>query len=108
MSILWEVGAYVLITMAELCISVIGLQLAFEEAPDHMKSMITGVWLCTVFLGDMLAGWFSRLYTQTTPGNFFGMMTIMMMIVTVIFYYVGKRFEHGGVAAGDSRAAKGR
>jgi POT family proton-dependent oligopeptide transporter len=92
-SILWEVGAYVLITAAELCISAIGLQLAFEEAPEHMKSMITGVWLCTVFLGDILAGLFSRLYTQTTPGNFFGMMTVMIAIVTVAFYLVGKRFE---------------
>jgi proton-dependent oligopeptide transporter, POT family len=96
-SILWEVGAYVLITAAELCISAIGLQLAFEEAPEHMKSMITGVWLCTVFLGDILAGLFSRLYTQTTPGNFFGMMTVMIAIVTVVFYQVGKRFDRKGV-----------
>lgn len=97
-SILWEVGAYVLITAAELCISAIGLQLAFEEAPEHMKSMITGVWLCTVFFGDILAGLFSRLYTLTTPGNFFGMMTVMIAIVTVAFYQVGKRFERKGVS----------
>ncbi|TFH65920.1 MAG: MFS transporter [Candidatus Zixiibacteriota bacterium] len=96
-SILWEVGAYVLITAAELCISAIGLQLAFEEAPEHMKSMITGLWLCTVFFGDILAGLFSRLYTQTTPGNFFGMMTVMIALVTVAFYQVGKRFERKGV-----------
>jgi POT family proton-dependent oligopeptide transporter len=94
-SILWEIGAYVLITMAELCISVVGLQLAFEEAPDHMKSMITGIWLFTVFLGDSLAALFARIYTATTPTNFFGMMTIMMVIVTVIFYIIGRRFEHG-------------
>jgi len=94
-SIMWELGAYILITMAELCISVVGLQLAFEEAPDRMKSMITGVWLCTVFLGDSLAAWFSRIYTKTTPGNYFGMMTIMIAVVTILFYYVGKRFEHG-------------
>jgi proton-dependent oligopeptide transporter, POT family len=92
-SILWEVGAYVLITAAELCISAIGLQLAFEEAPDSMKSMITGVWLCTVFLGDIFAGIFSRIYTKTTPGSFFGMMTVMMILVTIAFYQVGKRFE---------------
>ncbi len=92
-SILWELGAYILITMAELCISVVGLQLAFEEAPDRMKSMITGIWLFTVFVGDALAAWFSRLYTQTTPGTYFGGMTIMIAGVTVAFYYVAKRFE---------------
>lgn len=93
-SILWEAVAYILITMAELCISVIGLQMAFEEAPQHMKSLITGIWLCTVFLGDVLAGWFSRLYTRMTPGDYFGTMTLMILVVTVIFYYVGRRFEH--------------
>ncbi|MBI5267265.1 MAG: MFS transporter [candidate division Zixibacteria bacterium] len=93
-NIMWELAAYILITAAELCISVVGLQLAFEEAPVHMKSMITGVWLFTIFLGDTLASWFSRLYTDTTPGNYFGGMTIMIAVVTVLFYFVGRRFEH--------------
>ncbi|MGB5107800.1 MAG: oligopeptide:H+ symporter [Candidatus Zixiibacteriota bacterium] len=98
-SILWEVGAYVLMTAAELCISAIGLQLAFEEAPDSMKSMITGVFWFTVFLGDILAGFFARVYTQTTPGNFFAMMTGMIAVVTVAFYYVGTRFERRSTVA---------
>jgi len=102
-SIAWELGAYILITMAELCISVVGLQLAFEEAPDRMKSMITGIWLFTVFLGDTLAAWFSRIYTTMTPGNYFGMMTIMIAVVTLLFYYVGRRFEHG--TANNSRTS---
>ena len=92
-SILWELGAYILITMAELCISVVGLQLAFEEAPERMKSMITGIFLCTVFLGDSLAAWFSRIYTGMAPANYFGMMTLMITVVTVLFYFVGRRFE---------------
>lgn len=97
-SILWEVGAYILMTGAELCISVIGLQLAFEEAPNHMKSMITGIWLFTVTLGDVLAGWFSRIYTETTPGNFYSIMTAMVVVVTILFYFVGRRFEHGSAS----------
>jgi POT family proton-dependent oligopeptide transporter len=92
-SILWELGAYILITMAELCISVVGLQLAFEEAPERMKSMITGIWLFTVFLGDSLAAWFSRIYTQTSPGNFFAGMTILITAVAVVFYFVGRDFD---------------
>ena len=93
-SVLWEVGAYILVTMGELCISVVGLQLAFEEAPAHMKSRITGVWLTTTFLGNLLAGLFARLYTQTTPFKYFGSMTIMMVLVTIVFYFIGRRFDH--------------
>jgi POT family proton-dependent oligopeptide transporter len=93
-TILWEVGAYILITMAELCISVVGLQMAFEEAPERMKSVITGVYLFTVFLGNILAAWFARLYTSTSPGNYFAGLTVMIAIVTVIFYFIGRRFDH--------------
>jgi POT family proton-dependent oligopeptide transporter len=93
-SILWEAFAYILITAAELCISVIGLQLAFEEAPAHMKSLITGFWLATVFFGDILAGLFSRIYTDILPpGPYYGLMTIMIGIVTIGFYFVGRKFE---------------
>lgn len=94
-SILWEAGAYVLMTCAELCISVIGLQMAFEEAPMRMKSTITGIWLCTIFLGNVLAGFFSRFYPMTTPGNYFGIMTVMIVAVTIAFYFVGRRFDRG-------------
>jgi POT family proton-dependent oligopeptide transporter len=100
--ILWELGAYVLITMAELCISVVGLQLAFEEAPERMKSVITGIWLFTVFLGNILAAWFARVYTAMSPGNYFAIMTVMITVVTILFYFIGRRFEHG---AGNNKAA---
>lgn len=96
-SLMWEVCAYVLLTGAELCISVIGLQLAFEEAPEHMKSVITGVFLGTVALGNLLNGsLFVRLYDTTfSPGEYFALMAVVISVVTVIFYFVGKRFDRG-------------
>ncbi|MFH1235418.1 MAG: oligopeptide:H+ symporter [Parcubacteria group bacterium] len=92
-SILWEVGAYIIMTAAELCISPIGLQLAYEEAPKHMKSLITGTFLFMVFIGDIIAGFFTRMYTTMPPGSYFLIMTVMIMVVTVLFYFAGKRFE---------------
>jgi POT family proton-dependent oligopeptide transporter len=104
-SILWEVAAYILMTMAELCISVIGLQMAFEEAPDRMKSVITGIWLFTVTLGNILAGYFARIYTQTTPGVYYALMTGIIVVVTILFYFVGKRFERTSSANNKGEAA---
>jgi POT family proton-dependent oligopeptide transporter len=93
-SILWELFAYILVTAGELCISVVGLQLAYEEAPSHMKSRITGLWLATVTVGDILAGFFARIYTDLLgPGEYFGSMTIMVALVTIGFYFVGRKFE---------------
>jgi len=93
-SILWEVFAYIMITAGELCISVVGLQLAYEEAPSHMKSRITGLWLATVTLGNVFAGFFARIYTDVlNPGEYFGLMTILVVVVTIGFYFVGRKFE---------------
>jgi proton-dependent oligopeptide transporter, POT family len=93
-SILWELFAYTLITAAEICISVIGLQMAFELAPVHMKSQITGFWLMTIFFGDLLATQFARIYTKVQPGEYFAGMTVMIILVTIVFYFVGKKFEN--------------
>ncbi len=98
-SISWQIIGYVLMTAGELCISVVGLQLAFEEAPNSMKSMITGIWLCMVSLGNVLASQLVSIYAKTTPGNYFGLMTAMIVVVMILFYFVGRRFEHGSAKA---------
>jgi POT family proton-dependent oligopeptide transporter len=107
-SILWEFFAYVAMTCAELCISVIGLQLAFEEAPDHMKSVITGIFLATVAAGNFINGSiFVRLYDTTfSPGEYFALMAVVILVVTIIFYFVGKRFDQGKEAMAAHQAAQ--
>ena len=92
-SMMWEIASYVLITMAEVCISITGLQLAYEEAPHHMKSFITGLWLVTISIADVLAGLFARVYTKVQPGEYFAGMTVMIAIVTIAFYFVGRKFD---------------
>ncbi len=92
-TVLWEVGAYLLITMAELCLSIVGLEFAYTQAPQHMKSFLTGCFLFTVFLGNSLAAWLSRIYTEMHPGNYFLLMTVMMTVVAIVFIFVSRRFE---------------
>jgi len=93
-SVLWEVAAYVVITTAEACISVVGLELAFTAAPNQMKSFVTACWLLTVFAGDLLAAPLTRLYDESmSPGPYFTLLTVMMLIVTVVFIPVASRFN---------------
>ncbi len=100
-SVLWEVIPYIFITCAEICISVVGLELAFSAAPPTMKSFITACWLLTVFVGNMLNSVITPLYDtkiewlglDLSPGNYFGLFTIMMIIVTVAFILVARRFN---------------
>ena len=102
-SILWEVGAYILITCAEVCISVVGLELAFTAAPSSMKSFVTACWLVTVFFGNILNAQVTPLYSKPwmQPGWYFASLTLLMIVVTVAFHLVAKRFnkslKHGSL-----------
>jgi POT family proton-dependent oligopeptide transporter len=92
-SVLWEMAAYVVITLAEICISVVGLELAFTAAPKSMKSFITACWLLTVFAGNLLAMAVTQLYSLMPPGPYFSLLTLMMVAVTAMFVFVANQFN---------------
>jgi dipeptide/tripeptide permease len=94
-SVLWEIVAYVIITVAEICISVVGLELAFTAAPKTMKSFVTACWLLTVFLGNLITIPLARfkLYQELGPGPFFAGIAVTMIVIAVIFLGIGRRFQ---------------
>jgi POT family proton-dependent oligopeptide transporter len=50
----WQVIPYLVITVAEVMVSITGLEFAYTQAPARMKSTIMGFWLLTVALGNVL------------------------------------------------------
>jgi POT family proton-dependent oligopeptide transporter len=50
----WQVIPYLLITIAEVMVSITGLEFAYTQAPKRMKSIIMGFFLLTVALGNVL------------------------------------------------------
>lgn len=92
-SVHWETTAYLLITVAEICISVVGLELAFTAAPASMKSLITACWLLAVFAGNLLNAQIVRLYERLGPGQYFLLLTLMMVPVTAAFVLIASRFK---------------
>jgi len=92
-SVLWEIAAYIVVTTAEACISVVGLELAFTAAPAHMKSFVTACWLLTIFAGNVIAMPVTRLYASMSPGPYFTLWTFIMLAVTVAFVFVARRFN---------------
>ncbi len=118
-SVLWQIGAYVLLTVAEVLISVTGLELAFTAAPKSLKSFVTGLWLVPVFLANVLASQLAKTYPSAvkegevvkaplfnpfglelftipqfpTAQGYFLAMTITLLVVTGAFVFVAKRFN---------------
>jgi dipeptide/tripeptide permease len=93
-TIWWQVFAFLLITVAEILISVVGLELAFVVSPKSMKGFITGLWLLTVSLASLFINApVGRLYTVMAPGNYFAMLSAALLVVSAAFVFVARRFN---------------
>lgn len=129
-SVLWQVFAYLLLTIAEVLISVTGLELAFTAAPRSLKSFVTAMWLVPVFLGNVLASQLAKTYpntvgpgeTPTTPAfelfgheffhlpqfgtaqGYFLFWAITLLVVTAAFVVVARRFNRAQARAGTGPA----
>jgi POT family proton-dependent oligopeptide transporter len=103
-SVYWEVVSYLLITVAEICISVVGLELAFAAAPSSMKSFVTACWLLAGSFGSIMTAWITPYYGSIekaeaathftlSPGLYFGALALLMVPVTIAFVLVAQRFN---------------
>ena len=52
-TILWQLLAYVLITAAEVCVSITCLEFSYTQAPPKMKSLVMACFLLSVSLGNL-------------------------------------------------------
>jgi POT family proton-dependent oligopeptide transporter len=111
-SMWWIVLAFVLLTASEVLVSTVGLELAFTAAPNSMKSFVTGCFLATVGIANLLNVPISRLYGLLGPGLFFAVMAATMVVFAVGIIPVGRAFNRGAAAAatalGDGAAREER
>jgi POT family proton-dependent oligopeptide transporter len=54
MNIMWQLAPYVLLTIAEVMVSVTGLEFAYSKAPRSMKSTIMSLWNVNVMLANLV------------------------------------------------------
>ena len=103
----WQILAYFTITMAEILISVTGLELAFTAAPLSMKGFVTSLWLLMVGLANLFINApITRLYPSNKPDDhfgspvgYFGMLTAATLVVAFAFVFVARRFNRNQVKA---------
>ena len=98
-SIAWQMIAYVIVTMAEVCISVVGLELAYTAAPKRLKGFVTACWLVTVALANFtINAPVSQLYDKLPPWQYFGLLAAVMVPVTAAFLFFAGRFNRAQAA----------
>ncbi len=52
-NIVWQLGCYVIMTAAEILVSITALEFSYTQAPKRMKSVVMGAFLMSVALGNM-------------------------------------------------------
>lgn len=106
---LWLVLAYFILTAGEVLLYGTMLDLSYAAAPKSMKGFVTACFLLTNAIGNFIGSFLSRLYGGSlkddpgpwsmSPMAFFAMTITMVLVATVAFYFVGKRFERSSAPA---------
>ena len=77
---IWIVAGYFIMTIAELCLSPIGLSLVTKLAPKKFLSLIMGCWFLTSFIGNLIAGLFGGSYETLSPLQIFATLAALSML----------------------------
>jgi POT family proton-dependent oligopeptide transporter len=90
----WMVLGYTVLTVGEILVYGTGLELSYTAAPENMKGFVTACFLVTNTLGNLINAQFSPLYKKDIPeGLFFSLTAGLVVVASVAFYFVGRRFN---------------
>ena len=93
-SIAWQLLAYLVLTMAEVLVSVTCLEFSYTQAPKKMKSFIMSLYLLSVSAGNFLTAFVNK-FTQDADGNstlvgasYYWFFTYLMLGAAVVYIFV--------------------
>jgi len=100
-SIWWQIFAYVILSAAEVLVSITGLEYAYTHAPKSMKSTMTAIWLLVVSLGNLFTaaintniankGVLEPYLSNTT--NYYWFFVGVVSLFTIVFMFVSPRLK---------------
>jgi len=101
-SMIWLILVYLFHTMAELCISPVGLSNVSKLVPARMIAFMFGVWYLAVAIGMKGAGMFGenidKIANEHGLSYFFWMLTLISIVVgvfAIVMSPVIKKLMHG-------------
>lgn len=98
-NIAWQLFAYVVLTAAEVCVSITCLEFSYTQAPKRMKSVIMACFLMSVSLGNIfVAG--VNFFIQNDDGtsklagaDYYNFFALCMLVTAIIFIPVALRYK---------------
>ncbi|MGQ0504816.1 MAG: POT family MFS transporter [Myxococcaceae bacterium] len=93
-SLLWQAAPCLVLTLAEVLVSVTGLEFAYSQAPAEMKSTIMACWNLTVTVGNFLVAVIARLALFDLAGNYF-FFAALIFVAGLAFAWIARRYRAG-------------
>ncbi|MBP63217.1 MAG: MFS transporter, partial [Planctomycetaceae bacterium] len=111
-SIGWQLVAYMVLTAAEVLVSITSLEFAYTQAPPAMKSVVMGIYFAGVALGNLLTSGINWMIqrsagaSQLAGANYYWFFTGLMTLAAVCFvlftlFYRGNTFVQGSQRSGE-------
>jgi POT family proton-dependent oligopeptide transporter len=85
---LWQMIPYFIMTVAEVLVSITGLEFAYTQAPRAMKSTIMSFWLLCVTMGNLLVAFLAPLQKTISLSHFFWLFAALMACAATIFLFL--------------------
>jgi len=98
-NVLWQLVAYIILTAAEIMVSITCLEFSYTQAPGKMKSFVQAVFLVSIAMGNAftaLVNWFIRNEDGTsklTGPGYYWFFTIAMTVTAAFFILVAARYQ---------------
>lgn len=95
-SMLWQVLAFVLITAAEILISITALEFSYTQAPNSMKSFVMALFMLSISLGNIITANVNGLvekdkalgFNMLSGANYFWFFTVIVTWAGIIFIII--------------------
>jgi proton-dependent oligopeptide transporter, POT family len=96
----WQFLAYIILSAGEVMVSITGLEFAYTQAPNRMKSLLMSMWLLSVALGNQLPSVISFLIPRLKSmgmnlegANYFRFFTLLMFGASIIYIFVARVYK---------------
>jgi POT family proton-dependent oligopeptide transporter len=100
--VIWQIGAFVVLTLGEVMVSVTHLEFAYTQAPNKMKSLVMCTYLGSIALGNVFTAQVNHFIQNpdgTVKASFQGapyfFFFVKVMLVTAVLWLIVSRFYRG-------------
>jgi proton-dependent oligopeptide transporter, POT family len=111
-SIGWQFLAYVVLTSAEILVSIVCLEFAYTQSPPKMKSFIMGIFFLGVAFGNYLAMGVNTVLAATKDeygrtllegANYYWFFAALMVLTTIAYFLWAKTYRGQTYIQGEDR-----